>query len=163
MTIYPISAVEAHLQHHGHGLGGVKEGLLVLLRGNQSQGSQRVHTHVGINHRGASGYIPTWGPITGEPAGIYPRGTNHSGTSGYIPTRGPITGEPADIYLQVAVVRHREALADGQEGDERAVHASRLATHQLHGVGVLLLRHDGRPRAHLPPPGQGSGQRPGQG
>eukprot|EP00959_Pyramimonas_sp_CCMP1952_P291931 6105711-Pyramimonas_sp.AAC.1 len=26
------------------------------------------------NHRGVSGYIPTWGPITGEPAGTYLRG-----------------------------------------------------------------------------------------
>eukprot|EP00959_Pyramimonas_sp_CCMP1952_P322439 6747389-Pyramimonas_sp.AAC.1 len=65
------------------------------LRGDQSQGSHRVYTCVGTNHRGASGYIPAWGPITGEPSGIYPRvdqshgsqrvytcvGTNHRGAS----------------------------------------------------------------------------------
>eukprot|EP00976_Prorocentrum_cordatum_P091355 1188493-Prorocentrum_minimum.AAC.1 len=32
------------------------------------RGSQRVHTCARTNHRGASGYIPAQGPITGEPA-----------------------------------------------------------------------------------------------
>eukprot|EP00959_Pyramimonas_sp_CCMP1952_P058675 1225026-Pyramimonas_sp.AAC.1 len=35
---------------------------------DQSQGSQQVYPRVGTNHKGASGYIPVWGPITGEPA-----------------------------------------------------------------------------------------------
>eukprot|EP00976_Prorocentrum_cordatum_P075553 1181941-Prorocentrum_minimum.AAC.3 len=41
--------------------------------GYRSQGSQRVYTCMVVttNHRGASGYIPVWIPITGEPAGIY--------------------------------------------------------------------------------------------
>eukprot|EP00959_Pyramimonas_sp_CCMP1952_P167168 3493770-Pyramimonas_sp.AAC.1 len=39
--------------------------------GYRSQGSQRVYTCMVVttNHRGASGYIPVWIPITGEPAG----------------------------------------------------------------------------------------------
>eukprot|EP00959_Pyramimonas_sp_CCMP1952_P413559 8665702-Pyramimonas_sp.AAC.1 len=39
--------------------------------GDQSQGSHRVYTCMGTNHRGATGYTPVWGPITGEPPGIY--------------------------------------------------------------------------------------------
>eukprot|EP00976_Prorocentrum_cordatum_P056064 1130932-Prorocentrum_minimum.AAC.1 len=67
----------------------------IYLRGDQSQGRQRVHTCVGTNYRGASGYIPAWGPITGEPAVHTCVGTNHRGAIGYIPAWGPITGEPA--------------------------------------------------------------------
>eukprot|EP00959_Pyramimonas_sp_CCMP1952_P306897 6423082-Pyramimonas_sp.AAC.2 len=48
-------------------------------------------TSMGTNHRGSSGSIPVWGPITGDPAGIYPP------PCGYIPATmwEPITCEPA--------------------------------------------------------------------
>eukprot|EP00976_Prorocentrum_cordatum_P063445 1177089-Prorocentrum_minimum.AAC.3 len=85
----------------------------IYLRGDQSQEIQGVYTCVGTNHRGSSGYIPAWGPTTGDPSGIYLRGdqsqgsqrvytcvgTNHRGASGYIPAWGLITGELAGIYL----------------------------------------------------------------
>eukprot|EP00976_Prorocentrum_cordatum_P103029 1193296-Prorocentrum_minimum.AAC.3 len=66
------------------------------------------------NHRGVNGYIPAWGPITGESTGIYLRGdqsqgsrrvytcvgTDHRGVHGYILAWGPITWESTGIYLR---------------------------------------------------------------
>eukprot|EP00976_Prorocentrum_cordatum_P097417 1190982-Prorocentrum_minimum.AAC.1 len=34
----------------------------------------------GTNHRGATGYIPKWGPIAGEPPGIYLNGDQSQGS-----------------------------------------------------------------------------------
>mmetsp|Transcript_37337 Transcript_37337/g.71570 ORF Transcript_37337/g.71570 Transcript_37337/m.71570 type:complete len:330 (-) Transcript_37337:278-1267(-) len=52
------------------------------------------------------------------------------------------------VLLQIAVVCLGEALAQREQGHERAVHARRLAARQLHGVGVLLLRHDAAASGH---------------
>eukprot|EP00976_Prorocentrum_cordatum_P100615 1192303-Prorocentrum_minimum.AAC.2 len=86
----------------------------IYLRGDQSQGSRRVYTCVGTDHRGVNGYIPAWGPITWESTGIHLRGdqshgsrrvytcvgTNHMGVDGFIPAWGPITRESTGIYLR---------------------------------------------------------------
>lgn len=43
---------------------------------------------------------------------------------------------------------HGQSLAQREQVDERSVHTRRLAASELHGVRVLLLRHDGGARGH---------------
>ena len=50
------------------------------------------------------------------------------------------------VLLQVAVVRQRQALERGEQAGEVADEPAGLAAGELGDVGVLLLRHDARPR-----------------
>ena len=47
------------------------------------------------------------------------------------------------VLLEVAVVGEREALEGGEQADEAAVDAARLAARDLREVRVALLGHDG--------------------
>ena len=53
------------------------------------------------------------------------------------------------VFLQILVVRQRQRLKRGQNRHEVAVYSTRLASNQLAGVWILLLRHYARARAKL--------------
>ena len=49
------------------------------------------------------------------------------------------------VLLQILGVGERQRLEDRGNGDKRSENPSRLGAHEFRGVGVPLLRHDGRP------------------
>jgi len=48
------------------------------------------------------------------------------------------------IFLHVFVVGERQPLEHRQHGEKLAKHAAGFAAHELHRIGVLLLRHQAR-------------------
>ena len=71
-------------------------------------------------------------------------GGHHGGGHGQAHLDGVHAVEDALlVLLHILVVGQGDALEGGEEGDEVAVDAARLAADQLGHVGVLLLGHDG--------------------